>query len=144
MLITLRLILGVLGIAAVLIALSILVLGAGPTARFGEQTFELLVGWHGARTPEWPPAMDSELRFYAALWLAYGVLTLRAAIQSRLDNTPWLASIFFLGGIGRVASWLTVGTPHPFFLCLMAAELVLPPAMILAWLSLRACTTRPA
>lgn len=138
MTITLRLLLGMLGATAVLIALSILVLGASATAAFGEQTFEALTDWRGPRTPEWPATMDSELRFYAALWLAYGVLALRAVVQCRLDNTPWFACVFLLGGIGRLTSWLTVGAPHPFFLFLMAVELFLPAAMISIWLNLRA------
>jgi Domain of unknown function (DUF4345) len=46
---------------------------------------------------------DSELRFYAVLWGAYGVPLVMAAanIAAHLDLIPWLAAAFFAGGIGR-------------------------------------------
>lgn len=135
----LRSLLGVLGVTAVLIALSILVLGAEATATFGERMFDSLSGRGGPGSPPWPPTMDNELRFYAALWLAYGILTLRAAarLDARMDDVPWLAGVFFLGGVGRFISWMAVGAPHPFFLFLMSAELGLPPILALVWLRLR-------
>lgn len=83
--------------------------------------------------------MDSELRFYAALWGAYGIVVLRTArnLTKRLHETPWLAAVFFLGGIGRGLSVISVGEPHPFFTLLMAVELVLPVVMIALWLGAR-------
>jgi hypothetical protein len=68
----LRVLLAGLGVSAVLIALSILTLGAGATAAAGERVFDALSGWRGPDSPPWPPTMDNELRFYAALWGAYG------------------------------------------------------------------------
>jgi hypothetical protein len=73
----LRVLLAGLGVSAVLIALSILTLGAGATAAAGERVFDALSGWRGPDSPPWPPTMDNELRFYAALWGAYGVVLLR-------------------------------------------------------------------
>lgn len=136
----LRSFLAVLGVTAVLIALSILVLGAEATGTFGERMFDNLTGRGGPGSPPWPPTMDNELRFYAALWLAFGVLTLRAATQleARIRDVPWLAGVFFLGGVGRFISWMAVGAPHPFFLFLMYAELGLPPILIFLWLRVRA------
>lgn len=135
----LRSLLGVLGVTGVLIALSILVWGAEATATFGERIFDQLTGRSGPGSPHWAPTMDNELRFYAALWLAFGVLSLRAAaqIEARMQEVPWLAGVFFLGGFGRFISWMAVGAPHPFFLSLMYAELALPPILILLWLRVR-------
>jgi hypothetical protein len=136
---TLRLLLILLGISAVLIACSILFLGASVTAALGERVFDLAA----ARRPEisapWPPTMDNELRFYAVLWGAYGVLLLVTArdLGARLEWVPWLALVFFVGGLGRVVSWVSVGTPHPFFLFLMCVELALPPVLIILWLALK-------
>jgi hypothetical protein len=67
------------------------------------------------------------------------VLTLRAAatLEARINDVPWLAGVFFLGGIGRLISWMAVGAPHPFFLSLMAAELGLPLILIFLWLRVR-------
>jgi uncharacterized protein DUF4345 len=130
----LRVLLAGLGGSAVLIALSILTLGAGATAAAGERVFDALSGWRGPASPPWPPTMDNELRFYAALWGAYGVLLLLAArdYTGWAIRVPWLAAVFFVGGAGR-AFWLMVGAPHPFFLLLMTIELALPPLLVLLW-----------
>jgi len=53
-----------LGVSAVFIGLSILTLGAGATTAAGERVFDALTG---PASPPWPPIMDNELRFYAAL-----------------------------------------------------------------------------
>jgi hypothetical protein len=136
---TLRILLAILGVAAVLIALCILVTGAAPTARLGEEAFDALTGWRGPPSPPWPPTMDNELRFYAALWGAYGLLLLVVArdLGARLSWVPWLAAVFFAGGVGRALSWASVGPPHPFFLALMATELTLPLVLIGLWLAVR-------
>ena len=110
----LRVLLAVLGVSAVLIALSILTLGAGATAAAGERVFDALSGWRGPDSPPWPPTMDNELRFYAALWGAYGVVLLLAArdYTGWAGRVPWLAAVFFVGGAGRAFSWLMIGAPH--------------------------------
>lgn len=110
-----------------LIALSILTLGAGATAAAGERVFDALTGWRGPASPPWPPTMDNELRFYAALWGAFGVVLLLAArdYAAWVGRVPRLAMVFFVGGAGRALSWRMVGAPHPFFLSLMTVELAL-------------------
>ena len=142
MLATLRVLIAVLGVSAVAIALSIFVLGAAQTAWAGEQVYDLLTGWRGAPTPAWPASMDNELRFYSALWGAYGLLLLATARDmARWDRAiPWLAGVFFAGGVGRMVSVLQVGPPHPFFLALAGVELLLPPILIGLWLG----SKRPA
>ena len=104
----LRVLLAGLGGSAVLIALSILTLGAGATAAAGERVFDALSGWRGPASPPWPPTMDNELRFYAALWGAYGVMLLLTArdYAGWAVRVPWLAAVFFVGGAGRAFSWL--------------------------------------
>jgi hypothetical protein len=135
----LRICLGLLGAAAILIALSILCLGARATASMAEGVFDVVAGWRGPSSGYWPATMDSELRFYAALWGAYGVLALRAARSpSRtVASAPWLAAVFFAGGVGRLLSLWSLGAPHPFFTLLMGIELTLPVLMGLLWLGAR-------
>ena len=132
----LRTLLAGLGVSAMVIALSILGLGPGVTAAVGERAFDSLTGWRGSASPPWPPTMDNELRFYAALWGAYGVMLLLAARDfiGWAARMPWMAAVFFVGGAGRAISWLMVGAPHPFFLLLMWIELVQPPLLVLLWL----------
>jgi hypothetical protein len=139
MLPALRICLAALGASAVAIALSILLLGAWATASMAESVFDAVSGWRGPPSGPWPATMDSELRFYAALWGAYGALLLRAAWSGprALSQTPWLAAVFFAGGVGRLLSRLSVGAPHPFFTLLMLIELSLPALMVLLWLGAR-------
>jgi hypothetical protein len=140
MILALRICLVVLGASAVAIALSILLLGAETTAAMAEGVFSAASGWRGPLSQHWAPTMDSELRFYAALWGAYGIVVLRAAwgLPRMLPQAPWLAAIFFAGGVGRVLSRVTVGAPHPFFTLLMVIELSLPVLITLLWLGARA------
>jgi len=135
----LRICLSILGGSAVVIAVSIMALGAEATATLGEQAFDLATRTSHPSSGRWPPTMDSELRFYAALWAAYGVAAIGCArtAESSLRWTPWLAAIFFLGGFGRVLSLIFVGPPHPFFSLLMWIELLLPIVLAGLWAGAR-------
>ncbi len=147
MILALRAILVALGGAALLICLSIMVPGPGFTAASAEHLFDALTGYHGPDSGAWPATMDSELRFYAPFWGAYGLLLLDAArdLRRRSRRIPWLAGLFFVGGLGRAISWMSVGRPHPFFALLMAIELILPPVIVLLWLATnRVGTRRPS
>jgi hypothetical protein len=128
-----------LGLAAVLICLSILLLGAQETAWTAERIFATLTVSSGPLSQPWPPTMDSELRFYAPFWGAYGILLLMSARDwpRRSHWVPWLAVVFFAGGVGRAISFLTVGPPHPLFTLLMAIELLTPPVLAALWLVTR-------
>jgi hypothetical protein len=140
MLLALRLCLLILGASAIAIAASILVTGAEATAALAEGVFDTVSGWRGGLSEHWPPTMDSELRFYAALWGAYGVVLIRAAIglPGTLPQAPWLAAVFFAGGVGRLISRVSFGAPHPVFTLLMIIELALPVLMALLWFGARA------
>jgi hypothetical protein len=139
MMIALRAILIALGSAALLICLSIMVPGPAFTASSAEHLFDLLTGYRGPDSGAWPATMDSELRFYAPFWGAYGLLLLDTARNPwrRANRILLLAGVFFAGGLGRAISWLAVGRPHPFFVLLMAIELVLPPVIVLLCLGMR-------
>jgi hypothetical protein len=111
----LRIILLVGGIAAVLIALLHVVFGP-------------------ASIPGSVPAnatMDSEDRFYAAIFLGFGVALLWCAqsIEQRGKAIRFLIAVFFLGGCARLISVMFVGPPNRLFQALMAVELLLPPAV---------------
>jgi len=107
------------GIAAILIALAHMVLGP-------------------ASIPGAIPVnatMDSEDRFYAAIFLGFGAAVLwgAQAVEQRSQIIRFLAAVFFLGGCARVISIVVVGPPGYLFQALTAVELVLPPVI---WLLL--------
>lgn len=135
----LRLVLGALGLAAILIASSILALGADATAQAFETAFGAATGYAGPPSEPWSPSADSELRFYAALWGAYGVVLVATArrLEAHLARVPWLAAVFFAGGLGRLASAAQIGPPHPLFQLLTASELLIPVAIVGLWLAVR-------
>jgi uncharacterized protein DUF4345 len=80
------------------------------------------------------PAVESELRFYAAFYVAYGVVALRTA--PRADNATvavrGLAGALFLAGLARAGGWLAIGKPHGLQRALLAIELLGPP-LIIEW-----------
>jgi hypothetical protein len=139
MLSLLRGLLMILGVSAIGIGASILAFGPTQVSWTFEHAYDAISTWRGQLSARWAPTMDSELRFYAPLFAAFGVLCLRAAYDARVASslTPWLALVFFIGGLGRAVSWLAVGAPHPLFVMLMWIELVLPPILLALWLGRR-------
>jgi hypothetical protein len=78
------------------------------------------------------PSVESELRFYAAFYVAYGIALLRVA--PRADREPAavrsLAGALFLAGLARAGGWLAIGRPHRVQLALLGIELSAPPVMV--------------
>jgi hypothetical protein len=86
--------------------------------------------------------MDSEDRFFGALFAAYGAACLccAGAVFERLTVAVMLAAAFFLGGLARLVSIAAVGLPHPFFIAMTAIETMVPPVMV--WLAIVARRAR--
>ncbi len=84
--------------------------------------------------------MDSEDRFFGALFVGYGLANLWVArdLIGRRQVVRFLLGIFFLGGIARLISIAVAGLPHPFFIAMAGIELLLPPLAL--WLLSRATT----
>jgi hypothetical protein len=80
--------------------------------------------------------MDSEDRFYASLFLGFGVAHVWAArnLAHRSGVVLALQATFFVGGLARIVSLLAVGPPIALFTFLGALELLIPP---LVWWWLR-------
>jgi Domain of unknown function (DUF4345) len=91
------------------------------------------------------PFVESELRFYAAFYVASGVVALRVAPRADRDTTAvrTLAGALFLAGVGRVIAWRNVGPPHVVQRFLLAIELAAPPAIV-AWQTLLSSRTGQA
>ncbi len=84
--------------------------------------------------------MDSEDRFYASLFLGFGIAHVWCArdLANRSNLLLALQAAFFVGGIARLISWAQVGPPIAMFIALGACELAIPP---LLWLWLRRAYT---
>jgi hypothetical protein len=64
--------------------------------------------------------MDSEDRFYATMFLGFGLAIIWCARDVKAREKPLgaLLAVFFAGGIARIVSLIAVGSPGPMFLFL--------------------------
>ena len=76
--------------------------------------------------------MDSEDRFYASLFLGFGVALIWVSRDLAARRGVFLAllAVFFIGGLARVISWIVVGPPGDIFIAIGVVELILPPMLI--------------
>jgi len=104
----------------VVIAISLAHFAVGPRAIIGSMAVN--------------PTMAGEDRFFAGLFLCFGVALLwcaRDAVRNcALINL--LAAALFIGGIGRLIALAVDGPPHPFYVAMLVLELALPPLMVVA------------
>jgi hypothetical protein len=78
--------------------------------------------------------MDSEDRFYATLFAAYGLALIWCVkdVETKSRTVYFLTATFFLGGLARVVSIAAVGPPNTFFTAMTTLELLLPIYMAFA------------
>ncbi|HET6733191.1 DUF4345 domain-containing protein [Mycobacterium sp.] len=80
------------------------------------------------------PTMDGEDRFFAGVFLCFGVALLWCArdVEHKRTYVNFVAAAFFVGGIGRFLALVLVGVPHVFYVAMLVVELALPPLMVVA------------
>jgi peptidoglycan/LPS O-acetylase OafA/YrhL len=71
---------------------------------------------------------EGEHRFFAALFLCYGLAFLWCArdIETKRRQVNLLAATFLLGGLARLASIAVSGPPNLFYSAMLVIELALP------------------
>ena len=81
--------------------------------------------------------MDSEDRFYATMFLAFGAALLWCVpgVERKSTIVYVLMLTFFLGGLARVMSIVAVGLPNALFTFLTFVELLLP--LIIVYMQMR-------
>lgn len=81
--------------------------------------------------------MDNQDRFFAALFLFYGIAVLWCLkdIGLKLREVRMLVAVLFTGGLARLVSMAFFGLPHSFYVAMTVVELALP--VVVVWLSLR-------
>jgi len=82
-------------------------------------------------TQEVNASIDSEHRFYTALFMPYGaaLVWVSRSVRTRLDVLNVVLAGLFLGGLARIVSVAVAGWPHALFVGLGIAELTVPPAV---------------
>lgn len=86
--------------------------------------------------------VDSEIRFFAVLWAAYGAVVLRTAPRAQREPivVRALMLVLFCAGVSRAISWADEGRPDTVYVILLALELTVPPLVL--WLQARAPARR--
>jgi len=122
-------------IAAMAIGTAIALLGINPVGQFFNTVISIVYN-SGPLTELGTPNDDSELRFYSVFFVAYGAIFFQTTrnLAKHSHRLPLLLGLFFLGGIARSISYVTVGQPHALFVLLMVIELTMPPLLYLCWL----------
>src|SRR5205085_11966492 len=71
--------------------------------------------------------MDSEDRFYATLFMAYGAALLWCVngVERKAKVVYFLLLTFFVSGLARIVSMLTIKLPTNFFIAMTVIELLL-------------------
>ena len=125
------------GSIVALSALGTFAFGPADMARIMERMWEMFSADPSCLTAFYPPNADGTIRALAPLWLVFGVFTASIAfdLRRRIDFVPIVASIIFMGGVGRFISYVDVGSPHPVFFALLGVEIIVP-------LLLMACYSR--
>jgi hypothetical protein len=72
--------------------------------------------------------IDSDMRFYALLFAAYGLTFVWCAadITARARIANGLGAIFFAGGLARLLAWALTGQPNWFYVAMIPVELIIP------------------
>lgn len=128
----LRIASSVLGFAATIIGGLIFVIGPAMTGDIFATVLQAVMPSVPPTVGLVGPDVDSEMRFYAVLWIAYGAAAVWVSrrLPERIGLLRLMLAIFWLGGVGRGISFLAVGAPHPLFIVLMWIELVLPAVLL--------------
>lgn len=72
--------------------------------------------------------MESDLRFFNLLFVAYGLAFVWAArdVVGRGVVIDVLGLLFFVGGLARLLAWAEAGTPSWFYVLMIPVELLIP------------------
>jgi Domain of unknown function (DUF4345) len=106
---------------------------AGGTVATGAGLHTMLTGARSLPGQETAnAAVESELRYYAGFYVAYGLAALRVAPRADRDATAvrGLAGALLLAGLARAGGWSAVGPPHPLQRGLLVVELAAPPVIV--------------
>jgi len=72
--------------------------------------------------------VDNEIRFFSVFWIGFGLVCFSTAraLDANRRFIPYIASLFFLSGVGRLLSLTLVGRPVLPLVAVMVLELTVP------------------
>ncbi|PIB24811.1 hypothetical protein BFP76_06470 [Amylibacter kogurei] len=117
----------------VAIGASIYLFGIYPMAQIFAPMADILLGDIAPLDQLNHPDIDSEMRFLAIFYVAYGMIVLNTAsdLRRRMHRIPLLATVVLLGAVGRGISIYFNGMPHGIMLILLSVEIVVPLFIIM-------------
>lgn len=123
-----KIIVGILGVIAILTGANDFWNGASVTGDFGNL---------GENTKD--PQLNYTIRFLGAIWMGFGVLLILFVVNLARYEIPLIIAfiIIILGGIGRVISILQLGIAegnHIIVYTILGVELLLVPALLVWFL----------
>ena len=101
-------------------------------------------------------SVQSNYVFFASTYVGVGLSFVFIALKFKWVNMlAFSCLVVFLGGVGRILSWVNFGTPNWILIVLMVTELVIPPCLLVwyGWINksnairqemLNASRTQPA
>lgn len=101
-------------------------------------------------------SVQSNYVFFASTYVGVGLSFVFIALKFKWVNMlAFSCLVVFLGGVGRILSWVNFGTPNWILIVLMVTELVIPPCLLVwyGWINksnairqemLHASRTQPA
>ncbi len=115
-------------ISLILILTGVLGIVAGITDDLGN-----FYGVNVSPSTEGNVILDSNLRFYAGLSVGLGLILLWTipSIERQKLVFRLMAGMIFIGGLGRVISMQSFGTPSPLFVVFSVLELLFP--LLIFW-----------
>ena len=76
-------------------------------------------------------SVQSNYVFFASTYVGVGLSFVFIALKFKWVNMlAFSCLVVFLGGVGRILSWVNFGTPHWSLIVLMVTELVIPPCLL--------------
>ncbi|HEY2658842.1 MAG TPA: DUF4345 domain-containing protein [Caulobacteraceae bacterium] len=128
-----------LGLSAIVIGLSVFILGAAETSRVVETAYGHLAGSAPVTSTRYSTRAEQVIRVFTAFWIVYGVILVATALNLKrwAPSVPGLATVLFLGGLGRLFAYRQFGSPHRTFVVMMVVELALPPVLVALWAAAR-------
>ncbi|WP_229801948.1 DUF4345 domain-containing protein [Paramylibacter ulvae] len=124
----LRFTLYITGLFIVAIGASIYLFGIFPIVQFAAPLADILLGDISPLDHLNHADIDSEMRFLAIFYVAYGMIILNTAsdLRRRMHRIPMLVAVVLLGALGRGISIYFNGAPHGIMLILLSLEIAVP------------------